>query len=143
MYLRLLCRWLKNMGILKKKARNGYTMLGIVTQWAIREQGLTGHELILYLSIADRSFARRKRWCYLKYEDTGITNRNTIKKTITSLVEKGIIFYKRTYKPDSGHRSMNEYKILQPMGKIRDFMLSEEHKEEVAKIEEYDEWSKE
>lgn len=117
-------------------------MFGICGQWAIRDKRLSQNEKIVYLSILDKSFGFAKRYCYLKYDNLGLSNRNTISKTLASLVDKGIISYKNTYSKETGHKGMNEYRILEPSDSIRKFIFvgsKEEFKKESEKETEIEE----
>jgi hypothetical protein len=91
-------------------------------QYYKRNCELSINELHVLIEIMDRSFAFRKRYCYMAYKDFRITNDMTLKKTIDSLVEKKLIFCKRTFK-ENGHRGMNEYKIMQPEVYINNFIF--------------------
>jgi hypothetical protein len=124
-----------------KKTSSGWTMAGICLQWAKRNEDMTTNEKLIYWSILDKSFGFAKRYCYLKYDDFELSNRNTISKTISSLVSKGIISYKNTYSKETGHKSMNEYRILEPKSSISRFIFVgyKEEKIKEKEIEEEDE----
>lgn len=114
-------------------------MVGICSQWAKRNEELTLYEKIVYWGIADKSFGFAKRYCYLKLDSFEIS-KTTASIAIKSLVLKGIISYKNTFK-DNGHRGMNEYRILEPKENINKFIFvgsSEELKKENIETSEDD-----
>lgn len=120
------------------KTSNGWTMSGICFQWAMMNID-DKNELFLYLDILNNSLSRRKRWCYMSYDDFMVTNRNTISKSISSLAHKGIIKKKQTFK-ENGHKSKVEYRLLEPKDKIRNFIFTNDDKEHNNNIIEIEEW---
>lgn len=104
------------------KASSGWSMVGICSQWCI-DNRLNNNELAVYLTIVRNSFGYKKRYCYMKYDSFNISNRNTLKKTIDSLVSKNIISCKNTFNPKTGNRGMNEYKIIEPRENIKNFVF--------------------
>ena len=102
-----------------KKNSNAWTLQGQCLQYYNRECNLSINEKVVLIAILDRSFAFKKRWCYLKYSDFPITNSSSLKKTLDTLVDKKLISYKNTYK--DGKRGFNEYKILEPRVYINSF----------------------
>ena len=121
-----------------KKTTNGWSMLGICSQWC-EDSDLTVNEQSVYLTIARNSVGYKKRWCYLKYDNFKISNRNTIKKVLESLVERKIIHYSHTYK--DGHRRMNEYRLLEPKNKIKNFEFIKKEETQTKKEEEKNPWA--
>lgn len=111
-----------------KKTSNGWSMVGICGQWAI-DEGLKPNELVVYMTIIRNSFGYKKRWCYADYGLFTISNRNTIKKTIEILKDKGVLSVSWTFK-DNGHRNKNKYTILQPSKYIRNFEFIAEQEDD-------------
>lgn len=105
---------------------------GQCIQWVLDTQSLSKIEFYVYSLIARKSFGFKNRWCYLQYEDFGMS-KATVSKAIKSLKDLGIISYSHTFK-DNGHRSMNEYRIMKPKAYIDNFMFNKEYKEEKTEI---------
>lgn len=129
----------------KTKNSNGWILQGQCLQYYNRHCELTINELSVLITIMDKSFAFKKRYCYASYDDFRISNRNTVKKIIDSLVEKKLISYSHTFK-SNGHRGLNEYRILEPKKYIGSFVFiksndSDESKtKETGTEEEYNPW---
>jgi predicted transcriptional regulator len=136
--VKLLDLLLKIMKNSSNKTTNGWTMTGICSQWAKRNNEISPNEFAIYTDILDKSFSQKRRWCYMSYDDMSLS-RATTSKTLKSLEDKGIISRKQTYK-DNGHKSKVEYKILEPMKYIKNFtFLKNASKEQEIKKEELSE----
>ena len=103
----------------QKKVRNGWTMQGQCFQWMMDNKEMSRNEKSIYASILRRSFGYTNRVCYMKYDEFDISNRNTIKATIDSLMQRGIISKKSTFK--DGKQGYNMYGILEPSVLISNF----------------------
>ena len=98
---------------------DAWTLQGQCLQYFNRDCNLSINERIVLSVLLDRSFALKKRWCYLGYSDFPITNDSSLKKTLDSLVDKKLISYKNTFK--DGKKALNEYRILEPKVYIDNF----------------------
>lgn len=120
------------------KTSNGWSMVGMCSQWAI-DNGLSGNDLVIYLTIVRNSFGYRKRHCYLKYSDFAITNRNSINKSITNMTSLGYISFKNTHNPKTGKRGSNEYRIIEPSEYVKNFVFGTKVKPKIEEENWYDE----
>jgi hypothetical protein len=110
----------------KLKTTNGWTMTGICSQWAKRNIDINNNHFIIYTDILDKSFSQGRRWCYMAYDDFSLTNRNTISKVLTELEDMNILNKKQTFK-QNGHKSKVEYKIIEPMEYISNFVFKKDY----------------
>lgn len=115
-----------------RKNTNAWTLQGQCLQYFNRDCNLSINERVVLNVLLDRSFAFKKRWCYLKYSDFPITNNSSLKKTLDSLVDKKLISYKNTYK--DGKRGLNEYRILEPRVYINNFDFVDKSKGTQEKV---------
>lgn len=126
--MKLLDLLLKIMKSSNVKTTNGWTMTGICSQWAKRNKSLTNNEFVIYTDILDKTFSQVRRWCFMSYNEMSLTNKNTISNTIRTLEDKGIIRIDKTNNPENGHRSKNQYFILEPKEYIVNFVFKDINK---------------
>jgi hypothetical protein len=122
----------------KIKNSNGWILQGQCLQYYNRDCELSINELSVLISIMDRSFAFKKRYCYMSYSDFMVTNHSSLKKVLNTLVDKKLLSYTNTFK-DNGHRGMNEYRILEPKKYINNFVFATSSSSDKAKTKEVEE----
>ena len=101
---------------------SGWTMTGICCQWAKRS-GMTNNEYILYTDLIDKTFSQKRKYCFVRYEEFSLSNKNTISKTLNLLEDKKIIKKEASYKED-GKKSKNKYTVLEPKEFIDRFIFN-------------------
>jgi hypothetical protein len=88
-------------------------MLGAYLKWLLRHKGglLSNSELLVLISIAERSLAYRKRYAYIKRDELRLS-KNIISKVQRDLKDKGYLNFRGT-KID-GKKGLNRYELVLP-----------------------------
>lgn len=106
----------------EQRTSSGWTMTGICCQWAKRSE-MTNNEYILYTDLIDKTFSQKRKYCFMKYEEFSLSNKNTISKTLNLLESKKIIQKESSYK-ENGNKSKNKYTVLEPKDFINRFIFN-------------------